>query len=242
MRDFYLFLELILATDNHGKNMLFYVYDKQGPEGGKIAIAPWDMDGTLGQRWDGSTSITGANQDFDQFINANEHGQYTPFLRLKLSSKYDWRGDLSKRYAELRQSGVFDGDNIANRIANYAELFEESAADAREEGRWGHYHRDLQSAASYAESWIRRRVNYLDDKYGYDPSITQINEASQEAHFNVTGGKGSIAVTVGKAQLVRVYSTTGALLRTEQVSQGFTLLQGIAPGIYIVNGVKVMVE
>ena len=242
MRDFYLFLELILATDNHGKNMLFYVYDKQGPEGGKIAIAPWDMDGTLGQRWDGSTSITGANQDFDQFINANEHGQYTPFLRLKLSSKYDWRGDLSKRYAELRQSGVFDGDNIANRIANYAELFEESAADAREEGRWGHYHRDLQSAAIYAESWIRRRVNYLDDKYGYDPSITQINEASQEAHFNVTGGKGSIAVTVGKAQLVRVYSTTGALLRTEQVSQGLTLLQGIAPGIYIVNGVKVMVE
>lgn len=242
MRDFYLFLELILATDNHGKNMLFYVYDKQGPEGGKIAIAPWDMDGTLGQRWDGSTSITGANQDFDQFINANEHGQYTPFLRLKLSSKYDWKGDLSKRYAELRQSGVFDGDNIANRIANYAELFEESAADAREEGRWGHYHRDLQSAAIYAESWIRRRVNYLDDKYGYDPSITQINEASQEAHFNVTGGKGSIAVTVGKAQLVRVYSTTGALLRTEQVSQGFTLLQGIAPGIYIVNGVKVMVE
>ena len=242
MRDFYLFLELILATDNHGKNMLFYVYDKQGPEGGKIAIAPWDMDGTLGQRWDGSTSITGANQDFDQFINANEHGQYTPFLRLKLSSKYDWKGDLSKRYAELRQSGVFDGDNIANRIANYAELFEESAADAREEGRWGHYHRDLQSAAIYAESWIRRRVNYLDDKYGYDPSITQINEASQEAHFNVTGEKGSIAVTVGKAQLVRVYSTTGALLRTEQVSQGFTLLQGIAPGIYIVNGVKVMVE
>lgn len=242
MRDFYLFLELILATDNHGKNMLFYVYDKQGPEGGKIAIAPWDMDGTLGQRWDGSTSITGANQDFDQFINANEHGQYTPFLRLKLSSKYDWRGDLSKRYAELRQSGVFDGDNIANRIANYAELFEESAADAREEGRWGHYHRDLQSAAIYAESWIRRRVNYLDDKYGYDPSITQINEASQEAHFNVTGEKGSIAVTVGKAQLVRVYSTTGALLRTEQVSQGLTLLQGIAPGIYIVNGVKVMVE
>lgn len=242
MRDFYLFLELILATDNHGKNMLFYVYDKQGPEGGKIAIAPWDMDGTLGQRWDGSTSITGANQDFDQFINANEHGQYTPFLRLKLSSKYDWKGDLSKRYAELRQSGVFDGDNIANRIANYAELFEESAADAREEGRWGHYHRNLQSAAIYAESWIRRRVNYLDDKYGYDPSITQINEASQEAHFNVTGEKGSIAVTVGKAQLVRVYSTTGALLRTEQVSQGFTLLQGIAPGIYIVNGVKVMVE
>lgn len=242
MRDFYLFLELILATDNHGKNMLFYVYDKQGPEGGKIAIAPWDMDGTLGQRWDGSTSITGANQDFDQFINANEHGQYTPFLRLKLSSKYDWKGDLSKRYAELRQSGVFDGDNIANRIANYAELFEESAADAREEGRWGHYHRDLQSAAIYAESWIRRRVNYLDDKYGYDPSITQINEASQEAHFNVTGEKGSIAVTVGKAQLVRVYSTTGALLRTEQVSQGLTLLQGIAPGIYIVNGVKVMVE
>lgn len=38
MRDYYLFLELILATDNHGKNMLFYVYDKQGPEGGKLPL------------------------------------------------------------------------------------------------------------------------------------------------------------------------------------------------------------
>lgn len=246
MRDYYLFLELIMASDNHGKNMLFYVYDKQGPEGGKIAIAPWDLDGTLGQRWDGTTSLTGANQEFDQFINSNEHGQFTPFLRLKLSSKYSWKSDLTKRYAELRSSGVFDGDNIAERIANYAALFKESVADTREEGRWGSSssskHKDLQSAATFAESWIRRRVTYLDNKYGYDPIVSQINEAKSENLFSALGSKGSIQITVGKAQTVRVYSAAGALLRTEQVGQGFTALQGFAPGIYIVNGVKVMVN
>lgn len=243
MRDYYLFLELILATDNHGKNMLFYVYDKQGAEGGKIAIAPWDLDGTLGQNWDGDTSQTGALQEFDAYINANEHGQFTPFIRLNLSQKYDWQGDLKKRYAELRQSGIFDGDNIANRIAAYASLFAESGADTREQNRWSNNkHKELQKAATYAESWIRRRVNYLDNKYGYDPVVSQINEAKGEAHFNAQGGKGCIGVSAGKAQMVRIYSTTGALVRTEQVSQGFTALQGFAPGIYIVNGIKVIVE
>lgn len=242
MRDYYLFLELILASDNHGKNMLFYVYDKQGPEGGKIAIAPWDLDGTLGQRWDGSTSLTGANQEFDEFVNKNEHGQFTPFLRLKLSTKYSWKNDLTTRYAELRNNKMFDAESIGNRVAAYASLFEESAADVREEGRWPRYHKDLQSAASYIESWIQRRVAYLDNKYGYEPTTTQINEAVSEAHFSAQGGKGQIGISAGKAQLVRVYNTAGALVRTDQVAEGFTPLQGFAAGIYIVNGQKVVVE
>ena len=242
MRDYYLFLELIMASDNHGKNMLFYVYDKQGPEGGKIAIAPWDLDGTLGQRWDGSTSYTGANQEFDEFINKNEHGQFTPFLRLKLSSKYNWKADLTERYAELRNSKLFDADAIANRVATYASLFEESKADMREQNRWTRYHSDLQSAASYIESWIKRRVAFLDNKYGYEPTTTQINEAVSEAHFSAQGGQGQIGIGAGKAQIVRIYTTAGALVRTVQVPEGFTALQGFAPGIYIVNGQKVVVE
>ncbi len=242
MRDYYLFLELIMASDNHGKNMLFYVYDKQGPEGGKIAIAPWDLDGTLGQRWDGSTSYTGANQEFDEFINKNEHGQFTPFLRLKLSSKYNWKADLTERYAELRNSKLFDADAIANRVATYASLFEESKADMREQNRWTQNHSDLQSAASYIESWIKRRVAFLDNKYGYEPTTTQINEAVSEAHFSAQGGQGQIGIGAGKAQIVRIYTTAGALVRTEQVPEGFTALQGFAPGIYIVNGQKVIVE
>ena len=242
MRDYYLFLELIMASDNHGKNMLFYVYDKQGPEGGKIAIAPWDLDGTLGQRWDGSTSYTGANQEFDEFINKNEHGQFTPFLRLKLSSKYNWKADLTERYAELRNSKLFDADAIANRVATYASLFEESKADMREQNRWTQNHSDLQSAASYIESWIKRRVAFLDNKYGYEPTTTQINEAVSEAHFSAQGGQGQIGIGAGKAQIVRIYTTAGALVRTVQVPEGFTALQGFAPGIYIVNGQKVVVE
>lgn len=242
MRDYYLFLELIMASDNHGKNMLFYVYDKQGPEGGKIAIAPWDLDGTLGQRWDGSTDLTGANQEFDEFINKNEHGQFTPFLRLKLSSKYSWKSDLTNRYAELRNSKLFDADAIANRVASYASLFEESNADMREENRWTRYHSDLQSAASYIESWIQRRVNFLDNKYGYEPTTTQINEAVSEAHFSAQGGQGQIGIGAGKAQTVRIYTTAGTLVRTAQVPEGFTALQGFTPGIYIVNGQKVVVE
>lgn len=45
LRDYYLFIDLLLATDNHGKNMYYYVYDRQSAYGDKVGIAPWDLDG-----------------------------------------------------------------------------------------------------------------------------------------------------------------------------------------------------
>ena len=54
--DYYLFIELILATDNHGKNMFLHCYNIQ--DAPKLSISPWDLDGTWGRRWNGSNNIT----------------------------------------------------------------------------------------------------------------------------------------------------------------------------------------
>lgn len=245
LRDYYLFIDLLLATDNHGKNLFWYAYDTQGPEGDKLSLAPWDLDGTFGQDWDGViTNTKDVTLDFDTYIKNYEHGQFAIFDLIK--SRSEWQQDLKDRYAELRMKGVISGDSIANRFANYASLFEASLADQREQNMWSKAyhsrHKDIQGGATYAESWIRRRVNWLDQKYGFDAAVTAINEAKAEAYFAALGGVGCISVNAGKAQSVRIYNIAGQLVRNAQVGSGVTTINGIPAGIYVVNGTKVMVK
>lgn len=245
LRDYYLFIDLLLATDNHGKNLFWYAYDTQGPEGDKLSLAPWDLDGTFGQDWDGViTNTKDVTLDFNTYIKNYEHGQFAIFDLIK--SRSEWQQDLKDRYAELRIKGVISGDSIANRFANYASLFEASLADQREQNMWSKTyhsrHKDIQGGATYAESWIRRRVNWLDQKYGFDPAVTAINEAKAEAYFAALGGVGCISVNAGKAQSVRIYNIAGQLVRNAQVGSGVTTINGIPAGIYVVNGTKVMVK
>lgn len=245
LRDYYLFIDLLLATDNHGKNLFWYAYDTQGPEGDKLSLAPWDLDGTFGQDWDGViTNTKDVTLDFDTYIKNYEHGQFAIFDLIK--SRSEWQQDLKNRYAELRIKGVISGDSIANRFANYASLFEASLADQREQDMWSKTyhsrHKDIQGGATYAESWIRRRVNWLDQKYGFDAAVTAINEAKAEAYFAALDGVGCISVNAGKAQSVRIYNIAGQLVRNAQVSSGVTTINGIPAGIYVVNGTKVMVK
>lgn len=245
LRDYYLFIDLLLATDNHGKNLFWYAYDTQGPEGDKLSLAPWDLDGTFGQDWDGViTNTKDVTLDFDTYIKNYEHGQFAIFDLIK--SRSEWQQDLKDRYAELRIKGVISGDSIANRFANYASLFEASLADQREQNMWSKTyhsrHKDIQGGATYAESWIRRRVNWLDQKYGFDATMTAINEAKAEAYFAALGGVGCISVNAGKAQPVRIYNIAGQLVRNAQVGSGVTTINGIPAGIYVVNGTKVMVK
>ncbi|MDD6621584.1 MAG: carboxypeptidase regulatory-like domain-containing protein [Bacteroidales bacterium] len=59
--------------------------------------------------------------------------------------------------------------------------------------------------------------------------------------FNAFGGKGIITV-VSAQGIVNIYNEAGSLIRSEKVQDGKTTFNGITPGIYIVNGVKVAVK
>lgn len=245
LRDYYLLIELALATDNHGKNMFFYAYDQAGAEGNKISVCPWDMDGTFGQNWEADTTYTqNTQQDFEEMLWKHEHGQLTLFLNLKMGS-LGWRKMLADRYCELRPT-FFDPDKLAQRFLDYASLFADGYADIREQKKWGssqgRIHKKLQWGAQYAARWVKNRIKYMDKRYGYEPVIDGINDAKAEAYFAAQGGAGAIAVNVGKAQTVRIYSVSGALVRTVQVEAGFTPIQGLTPGVYVVNGTKVIVK
>lgn len=245
LRDYYLLIELALATDNHGKNMFFYMYDQADADGNKISVCPWDMDGTFGQNWEADTTYTqNSQQDFEEMLWNHEHGQLTLFLNLRMGS-LGWRQMLADRYCELRPT-FFDPDKLSQRFLDYATLFADGYADIREQKKWGSaqgkIHKKLQWGAQYAARWVKNRIKYMDKRYGYDPVIQGINGAKAEAYFAAQGGEGAIAVNVGKAQMVRIYAMSGALVRSVQVEAGFTPIQGFTPGVYVVNGTKVVVN
>lgn len=246
LKDYYIFSDLILATDNHGKNLHYYVYDRQGEDGDKLSLAPWDLDGTLGARWDGSTRYTSDyTQDFDNFLWNYEHGELTTYYKLKNSSTLHWSDQLAQRYAEIRKTHHFDPELLANRFATYARLFSASGADTREVNRWGKTnvnHTDLQSAVQYAEDWIKGRVEALDTKYGFDPLQSDINQAEADTYFAVIGGERALMMQSGVNREVKIYTLSGMLVRTVQASAGQTVVNGLVPGVYVVNGVKVVVK
>ena len=240
--DYYLFIEAMLATDNHGKNMFWAVYDRMGAEGDRLTIAPWDMDGVWGINWAGSTSYTSdAAQDFDTFLWRHEHGQLTLFSRLAIASTIDWADDLAARYAQLRQ-GEFSEDKLTERFRAYADLFAQSGADLREQQRWPSYHKGIQQAVNYiTDGWIADRIAYLDTMYGYDPLTGMVNQAAATHNLVVKGGSRTIAIKAAGPATVNVYTVAGQLAKSLRVAAGLTKVENLLPGVYVVNGQKVLV-
>ncbi|MCC8146156.1 MAG: CotH kinase family protein, partial [Bacteroidales bacterium] len=156
--DYYLFLELILATDNHGKNAYFYMHNIQKEK--KLGIAPWDLDGVLGIQWGGRQIAS--NQDYTQYIVKVEHGEHNLFRRLKENNVAGFNDTLKARYDRLRQTW-FSEESLLNRVDTYWELFQKSGADKREKGRWDI---DLNGSVDYLKEWISGRVEYLNNQYG----------------------------------------------------------------------------
>lgn len=243
VRDYFLFIELMLATDNHGKNMFFFNYDQKAQKCAKmIGITPWDLDGTWGIRWDGSKSYTKAAQNFTQFITQYEHGTHTLFYRLFHSSKWNWFNDLKARYAELRTK-QFSEESLTNRFLDYGDLFRESGADVREQNRWNGYHTDILGDVDYIKQWIADRLEFLDKQYNYSPVVDGIQTpTANEAFFTATGGSRCIVIETNKTCNVKIYSLGGLLVRTVSLDQPITKVEGLNAGVYIVGKQKVVVR
>lgn len=243
VRDYFLFIELMLATDNHGKNMFFFNYDQKAQKCAKmIGITPWDLDGTWGIRWDGSKSYTKAAQNFTQFITQYEHGTHTLFYRLFHSSKWNWFNDLKTRYAELRTK-QFSEESLTNRFLDYGDLFRESGADVREQNRWNGYHTDILGDVDYIKQWIADRLEFLDKQYNYSPVVDGIQTpTTNEAFFTATGGNRCIVIETNKTCNVKIYSLGGQLVRMVSLDQPITKVEGLNAGVYIVGKQKVVVR
>lgn len=242
--DYYLFLELLLATDNHGKNLYTNIYDQTTST--KVSITPWDLDGTWGIRWNGSKDMTRADQDFDTFIRSYEHGHMNIFLRMFATDTDNWSSyRLRERYRELR-GHYFAHEQLVTRFQTYAQQFIRSGAGNRESSKWGY--KDYVGEVNFLTTWIETRLAYLDNKYLGGPytSLTT-NEVSFTTYPNPAVDQLTVA-GVQPGTEVFLYNLQGVVLqRVTATSEEVRLnVSGLSKGVYLVKAggrsVKVIVN
>ena len=85
---------------------------------------------------------------------------------------------------------------------------------------------------------------YFNKNYSFiylDPTSTGINSGVDTSN-NIIGGEGVIYITTDKAARLNVVNLGGQTVRTVSVEAGQTATVSVAPGIYVVDGVKVVVR
>jgi len=151
--DYFLFIQVILAMDNSGKNTFTYIYDKTKDT--RLGIAPWDLDATWGRNYDATETNYNALPDVHNVQN-----------RLEKQAGYMER--MAERYFQLRKT-FFNSTAIKTRFSRYFEYFKANGADTRETERWSGKDGitlDFDEEKAYVSKWIDSRLAFLDSYYG----------------------------------------------------------------------------
>lgn len=231
--DYYLFLDLMLASDNHGKNYYLSVYDQTASP--MVSLTPWDLDGVWGRRWDGTTARTYANQSFEKYIINNEPRQNNLYLRMMAGNIDGFNDKLKNRYYELRGTH-FNHESLINRFGVYLQHFKTSAVDLREMERWGIG--DFETEMTFLSDWISTRLNYLDKQYlgkaytATDKLLTQtFNISPNPARTNI-----KVSGTI-QGSIIDILNVQGKTLLTTTATGSDTYLNisELEPGIYLLR-------
>lgn len=161
--DYVLFIDLLYANDNVGKNFYTWFYD-QSSEDQRLGFTPWDLDTSWGRNYLGgrvdATSVLGNKSNFD----------------IRMTKQWKGYADtLAIRYAELRDS-LWAESALCQRFDQYFDLFARTGVWQRELDCWKNSKdklRPLADEQEYIHQWIHDRLLFLDDVYGYDPAAIQ---------------------------------------------------------------------
>ncbi|MFD1873668.1 CotH kinase family protein [Hymenobacter bucti] len=147
--DYYIFMNVLRATDNYGKNLYIAKYNAGEP----YFYVPWDLDGVFGNDW------MGRNDNTTDDIVTNGF-----YKRLNQDcSAAGFRGVLARRWAELRTTLLTPDHIMAKFVANNAYL-QANSAYQREQAVWPSFSYD-NTQLTYVSNWLTKRLAYLDGAF-----------------------------------------------------------------------------
>jgi hypothetical protein len=149
--DYYLFVNLLRATDNLGKNYYLGKYNKKEP----YFFIPWDLDGVLGVIQDGvtiyNTSKVLDNGLFKRLIEVNPNGYKEKVkarwfnLRSKEFSKEHLFAEINKIYNKFTIEKIYEREQL---------IWKNKLNDTTNENHYKHL-----------ETWLIERLSYLDNHF-----------------------------------------------------------------------------
>ena len=158
--DYYIFLHVLNAFDNTGKNIYWAVYDKETDK--KLTLAVWDLDGTVGQKWIEKWIPNATLPELEVENNLNL------YVRLKKLNANNFNQKVLERYSELRKN-ILSTDNLINRYEYYYQLIKNCGAAEREQQKWSEDTdidgRVLNFESEYNDivNWITKHMEFLDN-------------------------------------------------------------------------------
>ena len=221
--DYYIFLNLLRATDNTGKNLYIAKYKPNEP----YYYVPWDLDGVLGNDWQGlNVNITNdllTNGLYDRLLKDNAPGGF--------------RATLAGRWAELRGSHLTAASILA-RLKEHSDYLLANNIYEREHLAWRDY-RYQAAQLAYPAEWLTRRLAYLDDVFAPSSALSTQTAASL-ALFQLypNPASGSLRVAFGAAPFeVSVQDLTGKTLVQKALPGGSNTLDinALPQGAYLVR-------
>ncbi len=160
--DYYIFINVLNAFDNVGKNMFWAVYDKTKDK--KLTPGVWDLDATVGQKWV-SDHLKGTYGAYSPEYDMSAHTNLT--RRLAELDVDGFNDKVINRYHELRQN-ILSTDNLIARYTQYFDRIYLSGAAAREENKWSEdtdikeEELNFEQEIYYISYWLARHLVYLD--------------------------------------------------------------------------------
>lgn len=225
--DYFIFLNLMRATDNTGKNIFIGRYDADEP----YFYIPWDLDGTFGIIWDGSReNITDdilTNGFYDKLLTECKEGGF-------------WK-EAQTRWNLLRDS-LFTHENLMKRFTDEASFLDSNAVYAREKMAWPEFSYDSTYLA-YTSAWLHSRLLYLDYYFSRTCSLWDINEneSSDSQMFIYPNPANETIMISSKTEQnnlsVTILDAVGkTVLKKEQVQTSeYIGVNTLVPGIYWVH-------
>ena len=230
-RDYFLFIELLLAEDNDCKNQCVYFYDATNSSS-LFGIAPWDLDHSWGRDYQGNA------------LEANKNFLLYNRVHTCLRTYYGSYNYVKERYQELRTNELRT-DSLKARFHRVFQLYRENQVDEREELRWNGQDDivlDFDAEEEYIQQWIDQRLAYLDAKYDFDEELgIRQTMASALPYYTIRISKGMLHIQATKSGQLQISNLQGNDVYRKNMQEGESVDLPLPCGIYLVNKAKLFV-
>ena len=166
--DYFIFINLLMAYDNTGRNIFWGIYDVKATSVPKFIIQPWDLDGTLGRTWDAIKLDPEKGLGFDNGLTLRNDANskyFRPFERIMDENPNNIKQRIYERFMEVKDKAL-SPDNMAKKVDYYKRQLLESGALERDRqkwsGKWMYGYADPNEEAEFMKSWYKARLEYLE--------------------------------------------------------------------------------
>lgn len=225
--EYFIFLNLIRATDNLGKNYYMAKYNSGEP----FFYVPWDLDATFGNVWNG---------EHENVTDDLMTGKFYDFL-LNDCSEGGFNSRLVSKWKELRKTVITQEKLMTMFTANYNVLKQNGAYD-RESLVWNDYKEDPKEL-EYLSAWLTKRIAFLDKTFGemcggtLDTKTFDSFSSNVVVYPNPTSDIVNISLNGNLLHTIFLYDSTGKLVLTKysKENEDKISIQHLSSGIYFLK-------